>query len=255
MKHVWKCPVCCKELVLLNCEWVKTKVVERGRNHSRKQPSVNLRIAAGFAVGVNMTKLRKFVTNKLAIKMTSFRNVLHQNTKIRGAVSSIFAGRLKENRLEHNVKTRSSNAYVGDVKWVHNGQARSTCSGKVSSDGAGCTRSYGGRGHKGAQTAQVNNSSETGNPVSLVHSQVSILHESLRVLLIFQSLSNRLTNSLCQDKMHQMHPCYQQAHSRARESNRRRRDRRSVLQLFYTSRRGMLPRQSLECKLRRGVSI
>lgn len=53
----------------MHTKLVKTEVVDRERKFSRTQPEINFRIASGFGVGINMTKLNNFVGNKFGIKI------------------------------------------------------------------------------------------------------------------------------------------------------------------------------------------
>ena len=52
----------------MNLDTVKTEVVERYWKYSWRQPEINLRIAAGFAIGINMKKTMEFVMQKLGVK-------------------------------------------------------------------------------------------------------------------------------------------------------------------------------------------
>ena len=172
VKEVWKCHGCHAELELTNCEKVKTEVVERERRHSKHQPDVNLRIAKAFTTGVNMTKTINFVSKILGIKMSNKKNLLHQNKKIRVAVSKVAKHRLTENRREHVRLSRAEDGYSGDIEWEKDGVTHRTSRGRSSMDGASATRSYNHR-HKSKQCIEVANSSITNKPIGLIHYQVS----------------------------------------------------------------------------------
>ena len=58
----WECPRCGDTLNFLTCKWVRTGVVERGRNFSRAQAEINPRIIASAREnGINMKQAHDFL--------------------------------------------------------------------------------------------------------------------------------------------------------------------------------------------------
>ena len=47
LRETWKCPCCAAELLLENCNMVKSTAVAQGASHSRRQPKFNLQILLG----------------------------------------------------------------------------------------------------------------------------------------------------------------------------------------------------------------
>lgn len=175
LKQVWRCSVCNAGLELENCDMVRSEAVADGAAYSRKQPDFNLRIVKGAAlVGINTTKLQEFLEGQMGIQTPTERNLRTQITKVRDSIKRTFEIRKVENRIEHNEAIRANESYRGDLEWEMNGQKHSTSVGDISHDGAGCTRSYNHR-HKGRQSAFVVNSMNTGKPLALVVSQVSLV--------------------------------------------------------------------------------
>ena len=178
LKQIWKCVCCGEELVLENCDIIRSKSVAQGAAHSRKQPDFNIRILKGAALtGINMKKLVEFLKGELGVNVPAYRNLRTQMTKVRQSIKDTFKWRLVENRKEHVAAVREFESYHGDLQWEKDGVVHSTSVGDVSHDGAGCTRIYNYR-HRGRQSAFVVNSKTTGKPLALVVSQVSLVDVS-----------------------------------------------------------------------------
>ena len=45
--HVWKCPCCCAELLMENCDMIRSPEVAEGAAFSRSQPDFNLQLVKG----------------------------------------------------------------------------------------------------------------------------------------------------------------------------------------------------------------
>jgi hypothetical protein len=170
--HVWKCPCCCGQLLMDNCDMIRSPEVAEGAGYSRSQPDFNLRLVKGTQLtGINTTKLQEFMQGELGIKIATDRNLRQQITKVRKSISSAYEVRKMENRKEHVAAVRESPKYCGDVEWDSKGEHYATSAGGVCIDGAGCTRIYNNR-HRGRQSAAVTNSCVTKKPLALVVSQV-----------------------------------------------------------------------------------
>lgn len=77
----WCCPKCYEILVFLNCKWVKS-VVKEGRNHARKQPEINIKIAMGARLnGVKYKKMHGLLEGTFVIKMMTRQNTIHLERK------------------------------------------------------------------------------------------------------------------------------------------------------------------------------
>ena len=175
MKQTWECSCCGDELVLKNCDMVKSMETTQGVAYSRSQPGFNLQFVTGAnLVGVNMWKLQELLFGHLAIKISADCNLRKMQTKVKAGVKATYEERKDENRKEHCAATRSLPNYHGDIVWEKDGEKHSTSCGDVSGDGAGATRFYGNKS-RGRQSAYVANSRVTGKPLALVVSQVSVL--------------------------------------------------------------------------------
>lgn len=163
---------CNKRFVHKNCKWIKTDIVEYGRKYSRVQPELNIRIVkAAREVGVDLEKLSDLLAY-MGIKTSAYRNVLHQERKIRIAIEDLSTERLQQNFCEHNVACRAQENYIGDIVWIDEyGVTHRVAQGPICFDGGGLTRAYGHK-MKGGQAAFVVFSGLTGKPLLVVHYQV-----------------------------------------------------------------------------------
>ena len=173
VRQVYKCPACCEELVLENCDKVKSTAVAEGASHSRHQPDFNLRMLKGADLaGVNTQKLAEFLHGELGIKIAAEHNLRKQETKVRKSIGVTYEARKIENREEHNQAVRERGDYRGDVQWSsQDGVAHLTSCGDISIDGGYATRSYNNH-HRGKQAAVIVNSKATKKPLALAMSQV-----------------------------------------------------------------------------------
>jgi len=180
IRQVYKCTGCGKELVLENCDKVKSIEVADGASHSRHQPDFNLRmVTEAVAVGINTQKLEEFMTGGFGIQIPHDHNLRKQETKVRKSIGEAFKHRKTENRSEHVQAYRDLFDYSGDIKWTEDGDIHSTSAGDISIDGGYCTRSYNNH-HRGTQAAVVANSKLTKKPLALECSQVSFIqHRNL----------------------------------------------------------------------------
>ena len=180
IRQVYKCPGCGKELVLENCDKVKSIEVADGASHSRHQPDFNLRmVTEAVAVGINTLKLEEFMTGGFGIQIPHDHNLRKQETKVRKSIAAAFEHRKTENRREHVEASREQFDYSGDIRWTKDGDTHLTSAGDISIDGGYATRSYNNH-HRGSQAAVVANSKLTKKPLALECSQVSFIqHRNL----------------------------------------------------------------------------
>ena len=168
----WKCCSCHQQYTHQNCNWIRTDIVEEGRRNSRSQPEINIRIVkAAREVGINFEKLTDFLA-KLGVKASAYKNILHQERKVRQAIEELAETRLKENMREHVLATRNSPNYVGDIIWEdEQGNIHHTAQGHGSFDGAGLTRAYQHR-IKGSRSAFIVYSLLTKKPIMKIYYSV-----------------------------------------------------------------------------------
>ena len=120
------CPGCCEEIVLLNCDYVKSKVISRGASHSRKQPALNLQIVQCMTeAGVNTLKTQEFLTEGLRIKVANDKNLQDQQSKVRAAIGVTFEKRKDENRKKA-VEARQAMSNGEQIRWSNGGAAHMT---------------------------------------------------------------------------------------------------------------------------------
>jgi len=188
----YKC-ACSEVFVHKNCKWSKSGIVEEGRHHERSSPELNRRIVkAARETGINLSKVIEFLAC-IGVKTSDYRNILHQEQKVRQAIKGLTEKRMVENMREHNIAARSLQNYVGDLTFVDaEGHRHSIAQGAGSIDGAGLTRAYSHR-IKGTQAALIIMSSLTHKPLMFVHTQVSVFQAGQDVpTFFFHSQSNRL---------------------------------------------------------------
>lgn len=172
LKETWMCPCCGKKLFLENCDIVKTEAVAQGARYSRGQADFNIRmLKAAILTGINLTQLVEFLEGHMGVKISNYRNLRKQGTKVRESIKSVFEKRKIENKREHVEATRAKNS-DNVIVWEKDGKVHRTCTGDISHDGAGCTRVYNHK-HRGKQTAFIVNSMDIKKPLELVVSQVS----------------------------------------------------------------------------------
>uniref|UniRef100_A0A7S2M0G8 Mutator-like transposase domain-containing protein n=1 Tax=Skeletonema marinoi TaxID=267567 RepID=A0A7S2M0G8_9STRA len=171
---MWKC-ACNKTFRHDNCKWTKSGIVEEGRQFERPSPEVNVRIVkAAREVGINLEKVVEFLAG-LGVKTSDYRNILHQERKVRQAIEGLSEQRMIENMREHNVAARAVPNYVGDIQFTdEGGSSHSIAQGAGSIDGAGLTRAYMHR-IKGSQAVLIVFSSLTHKPIMFVHTQVKCI--------------------------------------------------------------------------------
>lgn len=177
-----------------NCEWSKSGLVEKGRHHERSTPELNMRIVkAAREVGINLNKIIEFLAC-VGVKTSDYRNILHQESKVRQAIEGLTEKRMTENMREHNSAARAVPNYIGDILFTDSdGRSHSVAQGPGSIDGAGLTRAYQHR-IKGTQAALIVFSSLTHKPLMFVHTQVSFF-QPRQVVSPFPPLSNQSTFS------------------------------------------------------------
>ena len=195
IKWTYRCPVCAGDIILHNCDKVRTKVVAQTASRSRLQPAINLQIVQGMTLaGVNTTKAQEFLSEGLGIKIAKDTNLRDQQTKVRSAIGNTFEQRKYENRKKA-VAARRAMANAEQLNWTEGGIGHLTSCGDICIDGAGATRSY-GKGYKGSCAAANAIDRVTGLPLDVMTSQVRV------DLLSISFVSNFL------DKMHQVHTCF-----------------------------------------------
>ena len=169
----WKCCTCGIVFIHRNCKWIKTDIVEAGRQFSRSQPELNIRLfKAAREVGLNLETLVDFLAY-VGVKVSAYGNVLHQERKVRTAIEDLSEERLKDNLREHNKAARNVPNYRGDIVWIgESGKVHHTAQGPGSLDGAGSTRSYDHK-MKGTRSTLVVYSTLTTKPIMVVYDSVS----------------------------------------------------------------------------------
>ena len=114
--HVWKCPCCCAELLMENCDMIRSPEVAQGAAYSRSQPDFNLwLVKCTQLTGINTTKLLEFMQGELGINIASNRNLHQQIMKVRKSIESTYEDCKVQNRKEHVSSVHESKKYCGVV--------------------------------------------------------------------------------------------------------------------------------------------
>jgi len=169
----WNCPTYKNKFELYNCRW-KRSVKQRGRKFARIQPDINVKIAMGARVnGINFDKMIGLISGSFGIKMMNKRNLRNTELKIQGVIGELFGQRREENMALHVTMSKEQPEYEA-MEWEWLGEKHTANDGTTSTDGGGKKRSY--KHHiDGDETATTVQSPVARVPISLVHSQVSIM--------------------------------------------------------------------------------
>ena len=207
-----KCKCDCNEMFEhKNCKWSKSGVVEDGRHYERSSPELNRRIVkAARETGINLDKVVEFLAC-IGVKASDYRNILHQENKVRKVIEGLTEKRMRANMREHNIAARNVKNYVGDIMFTDSdGVCHSVAQGAGSLDGAGLTRAYMHR-IKGTQAVLIVFSSLTHKPLMFVHTQVSFISKLDGQDDSPCPLSNQSISSPTTGQVHSLHTSIQQS--------------------------------------------